>query len=271
MIKSIFVGLNKDEKFYEDLGQVGANHLIVAREFITTRRWELLGKMGVSLNVSVNAFDQGGCPLDPIAKDKLWKRIKDALKRLPGEIWLDHFRFDGRWEAVKKVGKPEEYVYSANHTDCKWCEGKDRFREIELLARWSRSLIPKNIKTGYFAVPFVINEHTKLASELGQDHKLLGKIFDLVSPMLYHRMIGKPVSYISDYVKYLSRLIKIPILPIIQIKDMPDNLADKLSWQEVQNAYHEAEKKPSIGVSIFVWEHAIEKDKIGLIKKVFSE
>lgn len=83
-------------------------------------------------------------------------------------------------------------------------------------------------------------------------------------------MIKKPVSYISEYVKYLHSLTKRPILPIIQIKDVPDDMPDELSWEEVRRAYNEAKKKPSIGVSIFMWEHAVEKNKAGLIKELFS-
>lgn len=271
MIKSVFVGLNLAKVKYAQLGGVGANHLIIAGQNINKKKWGSLRKTGADLTISIGSFPQGGCPLNPAAKEKLQERINQALKWEPKEIWLDHFRFDGHWESVTKDKASKEYIYRGLHAPCRWCGGKNRSQGILKLAQWAKSLIPKNTSVGYFAVPFKLDEHTKLASELGQDHRLLGKIFDIVSPMLYHRMIKKPVSYISEYVKYLHSLTRKPVLPIIQIKDMPDDLPDRLSAEEILAAFKEAKKQPSIGVSIFVWEHAIEKNKTGLIKRLFSD
>ena len=269
MIKSVFVGLNLGKKSIQNIGNVGANHFIAVSKHINKSKWSILKRTHASLAISINAFDRGGCPLDPKARNELEHRIKSALVWNPAELWLDHFRFDGRWEAVN-AGESKFYVYKSAHAPCEFCKGKNRYEEIGKLAEWTKAEIPKSIPVGYYAVPFKLNEQTKLASELGQDHRLLGKIFDMTSPMLYHRMIRKPVSYISDYVKYLSRTTKKPVLPIIQTKDMPDNLIDKLTFAEFKKAFKEAKKPPSIGVSIFVWEHAYDKGKIDWIGKVFK-
>ena len=83
-------------------------------------------------------------------------------------------------------------------------------------------------------------------------------------------MIRKPVSYISQYVTYLYKLTKKPVLPIIQVKDMPDDLADKLSRLEMKQAFQEATKPPSIGVAWFSWDGAVEKSKTQIISKLFK-
>jgi len=156
------------------------------------------------------------------------------------------------------------------HKECVWCRDKNRAKKMEDIAKFARRLVPKDVKIGYFAVPFIEDEVPDLVFSLGQDHRLLGKVFNISSPMLYHKMINKPVSYISEYVKYLYGLTNNSVLPIIQIRDMPDDLADKLSEREILSAYQEAGKLPSSGVSFFVWEHVVEKNKIGLIRKLFS-
>lgn len=108
----------------------------------------------------------------------------------------------------------------------------------------------------------------KIYSELGQDHCTIGKIFDLSSPMLYHRMIKQPVQYISEYTKWLFNTTGKPVLTIIQIKDMPDDLEDKMSEKEITQAFQEAARTPSEGVAIFWWQHALEKNKTQIISKL---
>lgn len=271
MVKSVFVGLGLSDDKYRELGNIGADHLIVSGHNINKKRWKMLQKTGTDLAISVDSFERGGCPLNPKAKLRLKRIIKEVLDWRPKEIWFDHFRFDGHWEsAIAKASADNGNNIPDMHESCKWCEGKNRAQEIAKLAVWAKDLIPEKIEVGYFAVPFKKEDVPSLTADLGQDHRLLGKVFDISSPMLYHRMIKKPVSYISEYVKYLHDLPHKQVLPIIQIKDMPDDLPDKLLPGEVKRAYREARKKPSIGVSIFVWEHAVEKNKMRLIKELFA-
>lgn len=269
MIKSIFIGEKYLDRTINELVSVGANHYILILDSVNKKRWTLLKKTNSRLAISISAFDHGGCPLNPSAIKEMQRRIKRALTWKPDEIWLDHFRFDGHWESVGTRSE-KEYLYKDRHIECKWCRGRDRSSEITKLARKILYITPKEIKIGYFAVPFVLDKYTNLVNELGQDHRLLGQVFDLSSPMLYHRMIDKPTSYISFYVKYLKKATKKPVLPIIQTKDMPDDLLDELEWKEFERAFKEASKSPSVGVSIFYWTHAVEKNKTDWIEKVFS-
>ena len=82
-------------------------------------------------------------------------------------------------------------------------------------------------------------------------------------------MIGRPVTYISEYVKWLSQETGKPVLPIIQIKDMPDDLEDKMSEEDITAAFGEAIKVPSAGVCFFWWNHALEKGKTEVISRLF--
>lgn len=260
MVKSIFVSA----KEIGGIAESGANHLIVASDTVDKENWLDLKRLGMDLAISVNAFDRGGCPADPSAYEKLRQRILQALEYNPSEIWLDHFRFDGHWETIK-MNKISDL-----HGACEFCMGKNRASVMGELARMVMSEFTNKAKIGYFAVPFKVEGMEDLVDGLGMDHRILGKIFDMSSPMLYHRMIKMPVTFISEYVKYMYDITQKEILPIIQIKDMPDNLEDKMSEPEIESAFSEAIKFPSSGASIFWWHHAIEKDKMNIVSKLFS-
>lgn len=254
MVKSLFIEFKFSDQAFLGLENSGANHLIVAQKPLNNRRWQQLKKLNVDLAISVNAFDHGGCPANPQSLEILTNRLQKALSWGPKQIWLDHFRFDGHWESARGT-------ISGVYRECKWCKGKDRAQFLAELAEKVVNLVGERAQVGYFAVPFKSDEMRQLVSELGQNHGVLGRIFDLSSPMLYHRMIRQPVSYISEYVKWISQKTEKPVLPIIQVKDMPDDLPDKLSWKELRQTFNEACKPPSIGVSFFSWDHAVEKEK----------
>jgi hypothetical protein len=252
MVKSIFVCPTE----LSGIEYSGSNHLIIVAEGLDKKIWQRLKKSKMDLSISVNAFGPDGCPADAATKEKLFKKIKAALGFKPKQIWIDHFRFDGHWEAIKNRIIPDI------HQDCIWCTDKNRVLLLENIAREIMAFVNKRCQIGYFAVPFKSNEL--------QDHSAIGRIFDLSSPMLYHRMINKKPVYISEYVKWLSEMTKKPVLPIIQIKTMPDNLKDILTRKEIKAAFREAVKKPSIGVSFFCWTHALEKNKTEIIKELLS-
>src|SRR3990172_13243033 len=258
MIRSLFVALWGKDEDYRKVWNVGANHFILSESRINRENIKQFNKLKSKIALCVDCFGEDGCPANPASFGKLKVKIDNALKYKPDEIWFDHFRFDGRWEV--RTQKLTEV-----HGECKFCGGKSRAKVLENIANEVRKYVPKNVKIGYFAVPFKHEEYSDLVNILGQDHKLLAKHFDIISPMLYHRMIKKPVSYIHEYVEYLYNLTNRPIMPIIQIKDMPDSVPDKLGKQEALLAAKEAVKPPSRGVSIFLWEHAVEKNKINLL------
>ena len=274
MEKKIVLYLGPSVKDYpiSQLAKMGVTGLMVEEKHLTKSRSGTLRDLGFEVGIAVGALPGGRvCPVSPAAKAYLEHKLRKAVSFDPDIIWLDHLRFEGRWEAVKVDRDTKEYVYRSVHDACRWCRGKVRSKEVVTLAKWAKSLVPKSTPLGYFAVPFKLGEHTKLAHELGQDHRLLGKFFDCISPMLYHRMLGKPVRYIGDYVRYLNNLtIEARILPIIQVKDMPDDLPDELSLEDIEEAIQEALTPPSIGVALFAWDHVIEEHKVAGVTEILQ-
>lgn len=260
MVESIFVSPNH----LEGIEDSGANHLIVVNDGLNQTAWDILKELNIDLAISVNAYGPDGCPANPQAKEKLFQKIQAVLEFQPKEIWIDHFRFDGHWEAIEGNKIP------GIHSPCEFCEGKTRVAVLEETAHEVVNLVQGRAQVGYFAVPFKSEEVPELITGLGQDHSVVGRIFDLSSPMLYQQMIKKPVSYISEYVMWLSGTTHRPVLPIIQVKSMPDDLEDTITEDVIVSEFQEAIRDPSIGVCFFWWVHVLEKNKQGIIKKLFS-
>lgn len=230
------------------------------------KNWQKLQGLGVRLSVAVNALEKGEdvCVLDLQVQKRLLERLDNVLQFQPEEIWIDRFRFGGDCTDIS-----EEDV-KKTHKECQFCEGKNRTESITEFGEQLIQYINGRSKLGLFAVAFKDIEAPGLAQALGIDYSRLGRVFDLFSPMLYHRMMGKPVSYISDYTKWLAEKTGKPVLPIIQIKDMPDDLEDKMSEEDITEAFNEAIKDPSSGVCFFWWAHALEKGKTGVVAKLLS-
>lgn len=269
MVKSLFLEFKFGQIDLELLRSVDFNHLIVGLGHLVPveRAWEQwleLKRFSVILGISRIAFDHGGCPADPAAKVKLFDRIDQALSLNPQEIWLDHFRFDGRWESIGGLKVPR------THPECQFCRGLNRSEFLLGIAQAVSKRVGGRAKVGYFAVPFMSEEIPEVIGDLGQDHRRLRKIFDLCSPMIYQRMIERPVAYIGQCVRYLHQQLPKPVLPIIQVKDMPDDLPDNLKVAEIRQEFNEAVKPPSLGVCFFSWDHAVEKGKVGTIQELFA-
>lgn len=259
MVESIFVS----PLSLKGIENSGANHLIVVNDSLNQDIWGKLKGLGINLSISVNAFGPDGCPASPQAKEKLFNKLRYVLQFQPKEIWIDHFRFDGHWEAIDGNKIP------SIHPPCEFCGDKSRVRVLEKAAEEVMDLVRDNAQVGYFAVPFKSEDIPELIAGLGQNHSVLGKIFDISSPMLYQQMINKPTSYISEYVRWLYDKTQRPVLPIIQVKSMPDDLEDTISEGIITSEFQEAIKEPSTGVCFFWWVHALEKGKTGIIKNLF--
>lgn len=258
MIKAIFC----DPRNTTGIENSNANYLMVHEGGLDQENWDKLKKVGMDLSIAFSACTPGECPANPTSWNKLHQKISQFLSFNPQALWLDHFRFDGHWESARGE-------IAGIHLPCQWCKDLDRAKFLMMLAQKIKQHVGNKTKVGYFAVPFKAQEWLQFNTQIGQDHQVLGRIFDQISPMLYHQMIDKPIAYISEYVSYLTDLTHEPILPIIQIKTMPDDLEDTITEDIIKQAFNEAIKPPSEGVAIFWWNHVLEKNKTDIIQGLF--
>lgn len=255
-------GVNKDiylEYKFGDyprttLEQLHATGWIVPIEQLTSERMtDLHGRLPVS--IACRAFQGFSCPLEPNSQNALGVKLAQAARYNPARIIIDHLRFDGRWEAITDGQIPD------THQPCDHCRDVSRPEAIRQIAAFAREATPDEIPLGYFAVPLTetIPQLTTTADNLGQDHAALGRTLDTVSPMLYHRMIREPISYIGDYLLWLASLSEAEIRPILQTRDMPDDLADELGVEEMRAARQAALAASAQVVAWFSLDGAAEK------------
>lgn len=262
MTKSIYISSLETTGLHTS----NANHLMVSEHGLDEEKWDALKKLGMVRSIAIDAFNKEDCPLDPQVKERLFSKVSNMLEFSPAEIWLDGFRFGGDCTTIN-----EESGVKQAHQECEFCQDKDRKEVINRLAREIKDKVAGKSKIGFFAVAFNDNESPVLSNALGLDYLILGQIFDTSSPMLYHRMLGKSVRYIHEYTKWLADRTGKPVLPIVQIKDMPDDLEDKMTQEDIKEAYQETVKTPSLGIAIFWWRHALEKGKTEVVSQLFSE
>ncbi|KKQ18468.1 MAG: hypothetical protein US31_C0004G0030 [Berkelbacteria bacterium GW2011_GWA1_36_9] len=262
MVKSIYVG----PKELQGIEKTSANHLIVWSGDLDEESWQDLQKLGLNLSIALNFLDKGEdrCVLDPEIQSRFFRNLEFALQLHPQEVWIDRFRFGGDCTGISDADA------KLAHQECPFCQGKNRTLELIKLVETIKRKIAGRSKFGLFTIAFKDDESAKLGEVLGLDYQRLGQIVDIFSPMLYHRMLGKSESYISEYTSWLAERCSKPVLPIIQIKDMPDDLEDKMTEDDIKAATLEAVKPPSSGVSVFWWHHALEKNKAGIVSKLLA-
>jgi hypothetical protein len=79
----------------------------------------------------------------------------------------------------------------------------------------------KEILLGLFLVPWTKGEkQSAITFQLAQDAEQLSVYADVLSPMVYHRMCGQPVSWIRDISQYFREMTAKPIWPILQAEDV---------------------------------------------------
>jgi len=121
---------------------------------------------------------------------------------------------------------------------------------------------------GLFSVPWQREEYGRaLVNVLGQDYRRLGNHFDVFSPMLYHKLCGRTVEWISQFVKYTASETNKPVWPIIQTDlggehNLPDD--------EFSAAVLHALEAPSAGVIIFRQQTLLEAKQLPILRATWQ-
>jgi hypothetical protein len=105
-----------------------------------------------------------------------------------------------------------------------WMEWKKQ--QINSFAGDVRALIGKKgaspVLLGAFTVPWTKGEKGGAATYLlGQDPFALSEIVDVLSPMVYHRMVGKDTAWVGELTRYYTEQAKCAVWPIIQSEETP--------------------------------------------------
>lgn len=276
---------------------------------------ELLEKFPDALPVEVSGLKTekegyvGVCPTHLGVRSECLKKIDDLLSLNPDGIWLDFIRYPTKWN------EPDPYILDTCYCDrclklfseyigesivgntleekallidgsyyIEWLEFKTS--QITTMVKEVKDKITasgKNIKLGLFAVPWEDKEYgAGIKRIIAQDFEQLSGVVDEFSPMLYHKMCGKPVEWIKQKVDYFWNFQK-PFLPLIQtgagisaslrpfseVGGGVTNVA--ISTAEFKKSLELASQKPSQGVCIFFLEDLVKQsEKYEAVKKFFN-
>ena len=203
----------------------------------------------------------GACPThvawreERLALLASWLKEYGTAEGIDG-VWLDFVRYPGRWEMAqpeipdtcycprclelfqieKGVDLPdtlhgaEAADWIHRHAESKWQQWKKE--QISSFVRDARSVVDKaqttkKITLGVFLVPWTQGERQgAVLKSLAQDATQIGIYADVLSPMVYHVMVGQPVGWIRDISEYFLEMTNKPVWPIIQAPDVaPDEFA----------------------------------------------
>jgi hypothetical protein len=99
----------------------------------------------------------------------------------------------------------------------------------------------------------------------GQDVAALAPYVDYLSPMIYHKLIGRPVEYVRSLTAELQRASGCLILPSIQAAQI--EAEGELSADEFGIALAGALASPSAGVLLYQWQELMSDEKASQLRR----
>jgi len=221
------------------------------------------------------------CPSNKQVRSKRLGRINELLKLSVDGVWLDFIRYPGRWEGdnpefldvcycdscldgfQKVIGAllPRSHISETSSFI-----RKNYLREwydyrVEVISSFVREVkglvgaVNDHVDLGLFTVPFTSNDYDNAVLRVyAQDHKALGGVVDVVSPMVYHRMTNNPVSWIGNMVNYFSSFSP-RVLPLVQ----SENRLSEFGPEEFSQSLSLASHIPSLGVCVFHLEDLVKQ------------
>ncbi|WP_194976479.1 glycoside hydrolase family 10 protein [Aquiflexum lacus] len=113
-----------------------------------------------------------------------------------------------------------------------------------------------------------------LYRNLGIDPVAIAERADVLSPMLFHHMKGRPTAWVGEYVDWLGKTIQtekienILIWPIVQAHNNPGII----SPEEFRQVMIEGSRSPSTGIMMFSDQSLVENpEKIKVMKELYKE
>lgn len=234
-------------------------------------------------------------------------RLDQYRKRLQNPdlegIWLDFIRYPVRWEGTNprieessfdryslqrfqefarielpNIDSPTEAAQLIlNKYPQQWMEFK-----IESIRSWCeaakkiRDEIRPDVLIGLFGVPWLECDFDNAIHRIvGQDFSVLASVVDVFSPMVYHRLCGRPFEWIGTVTRSVLQESQKPVWPIVQAMDDTD-LAGPLEKKEMpsdefrQAIWHGAQTSKT-GVIIFTARYVQQEDRWEDVKDIFKK
>ena len=253
-LRSVFIAPNKENiQFYHDQK---LKVFLTLNAFGGRSAWEKYpDSRPVTADGSLLSGSYGGvCPTHFEWRQDRLQLLEKWLQDYRGEagisgVWLDFIRYPGSWEhpdvsfvdscycdrclmlfqvekgvtIPKGLSSSESSQWIYQNVASKWLLWKKE--QITSFVREVRTLIDlhesgKKIKLGVFLVPWMQGEkNAAVTFLLGQDAKQISRYADILSPMVYHKMLKESPDWIRDITGYFSEITDRQVWPIIQAEN----------------------------------------------------
>jgi hypothetical protein len=268
----------KDKKLRETFRRYGIQVYAEAAIFYSSTEWKK--------HPGTRPINEAGKPIKKVQwyrglcpnQDRLIKQrlgfIKQLVKKYKVDgVWLDFMRYPCHWEVLEprleqtcycpvclKKFSADTGIKHPKDDPAAFAEWKTD--QIAAFVKKAAAVVKKenpNVVVGLFGVPWKEGERDNaIINIIAQDYKKLAPHVDIFSPMVYHKMVGEKPQWISEMVRYMDRVTKKPIVPIIQAVSEPTKLDD----DEFIQSIHQALKFPSKGVIILSMKHFMKEQRI---------
>ncbi len=223
--------------------------------------------------------------IERVRVDLLRKFEKLILTDSIDGVWLDFIRWPCHWEVhnPKLIQMSfDEYTMHRFFNETGLAKPLYNLKEeilskhFQVWVQWKSSIITSWVQSaceirnkvapcvtlGLFGVPWLKAEYDgAIQSIIGQDYAALSKYVDVFSPMTYHLMCNRPVSWIGDSIREISFTTGKRIVPVIQCMDNPYTL----KVDEYASAMRSVlESKHADGVMIFELELLLQSNKLDI-------
>ena len=220
----------------------------------------------------MSTYDIDGIWLDFIRWPCHWEVPEPRLEQTSfDKISLETFQSDTKINIPNALQNPNEIA--------EWILTNHR----EVWTRWKCSVINEYVRelrdvvksygseklVGLFGVPWRHSDfNDAILRIIGQDYRELGGIVDVISPMVYHRMCGRDVEWISEIISHIHQETQgTSIWPVIQAMSEPDVLTPEEFGSAMKTAL---QNKDSNGLIIFTLDTVIKEKKLEVMKEIFS-
>ena len=290
---------------YEDPALVAALHeqgikvFVEVALFVGKRYWEQYPHSrpitSTGEPMAADGWYYGINPISPEIRTHNVERIRTLIERYEVDgVWLDFCRWPCRWERPSPTliqtsfdpltlaafqrdegisipsslqTIPEKADWLLEHHQEAWTAWK--CGQITAFVAQVRAIIdraPRNVLLGLFSIPWRPTDFDgAIRHVIGQDYQALAPHVDCFSPMVYHKVCGRDVSWIAEITAWVGKETGKPVWPIVQAMDDPETV----SPQELRQAVHTALTTPgSDGVIIYKLK-ALSPEKLTVVQEVF--
>ena len=240
----------------------------------------------------------GVCPTDPDFKAYRAEQLRETLANyLVDGVFLDYLHWHAQFETdqpilpetcfcdrctgifetthaiqIPKADKADRAQWILANEEPAWRAWRNGILNtwVDDMGEILKENQPEALLGAFYSAWFPDDHDGALYNTLGIDVPSLAARVDVLSPMLFHQMLVRPVTWAGDYLNWLDTVMPTPrplVWPIVQAHDKPGIV----SPQEFGKALREGSRAPASGVMMFSEQSLLENpEKIKVMREFYQ-